>query len=133
MIMTPQESFRFGFLTRCAEEQLSMDDIKERVKFAHVKIALPNPRDVFNGLKGLASSALLTPLVYTSALGGGAALLGGAGAGYGLAKMQETDTDPEEAKRQELIAVYKRYADNARMKAQNRSYRQAKPTNPSLF
>lgn len=131
--MTPQQRFRFGFLSRCAEEQLPMDEVRSRVKVARQLLGKEAMSfDPGKVLKGMASLAV-APRLYTAALGAGAATLGGAGLGYGAAKLQEKDVDPEDAKRQELVAVYKRYADQARMKAQNTSYRQAKPSSPQLF
>ena len=133
--MTPQQRFRFGFLSRCAEERLTMDEVRARVKFAHDRLQEKTALDgssLANALKG-ALNFTAAPWIYSTGIGGAGALLGGAGLGYGAAKLQEQSVDPEDAKRQELVAVYKRYADQARMKAQNRSYRQPKPSNPQLF
>ena len=47
----------------------------------------------------------------------GAAALAGGWPGYGLAKMQEGDVDPEEVQREELITAYQTQTDLARRKA----------------
>jgi hypothetical protein len=58
--------------------------------------------------------------------------LGGAGIGWGAAKLQNDDVDPEEAKRHELIAAYKLQADKLRQQAATRSYRKPQISGPRL-
>lgn len=123
--LTPKENFRLGFLLRCAEEGLDADGIKERVKIAIAGGFLQSAGN-------LAKLVGTLPLHATGYGMAGGAILGGA-AGYGLAKMQNSDVDPEEAKRQELIAAYKLQADLARRRAAQRSYRRMAPAEPKLF
>lgn len=130
--MTPQEQFRLGFLMRCAEEGCTPEEIQERVKLANEHLS--------GGVK-TANSSVLGPLwsaaktlgympIHASALGiAGSAALGGIG-GYGLAKFQNADVDPEEAKQQELIAALKLQAELARRRASQRQYRRPIPASP---
>jgi len=123
--LNAQQSFRLGFLLRCAEEGLNQDQIRERVKFAGAGGLL--------GPMGQAAKALMMAPVNLSLLGIGAGGIAGAGVGYGLAKAQNQAVDPEEAKRQELIAAYKMQADRARRRAQQRNYRRPAPAAPRLM
>lgn len=132
--LTPQESFRLGFLLRCAEEGCTPAEIEQRVKLAFIvrgleKHAVANPVDT--GI-GLAKTWASLPL-HIAGLGIAGSGLLGAGIGYGAAKLQDEDVDPEEAKRQELIAAYKMQADRARRRAQQRGYRRPAPAEPRLF
>lgn len=114
-----------------------MHEVAERVKLASDRTKLA--AGVFDQ-----AMALVSPLWDTakmvgkfplqlSALGvAGSALTGMAG-GYGLAKMQNEQLDPEEAKQQELISIYRLQADLARRKAQQHSYRPAVPAIPRLM
>ncbi len=136
--LTPQESFRLGFLLRCAEEGCTAEEIQERVKFAAAP-ALGALTALWSGLKGAvnptwnAVKTMGTFPLHATALGvAGAAGVGAAG-GYGLAKMQNSDVDPEEAKRQELMAAYQLQAELARRRASQRSYRRDAPAMPSFL
>ena len=129
--MTPRENFRLGFLLRCAEEGLDRDAIVERVKFASVMsnfVKMAGIGDLVNGGKFLAFSPLHAWL-----LGMGGSTLAGAGLGYGAAKMQDQSVDPEEAKRQELMAAYRAQADRIRRKTKQMDYRRPAPQAPQLF
>jgi len=133
MALTPQESFRLGFLLRCAEEGLDIHQVEDRVKLAgHLKRAIVSPGGAVKDTISAAKLFLGLPL-QLGALGLGTAALGGAGAGYGLAKFQNQAVDPEEAKRQELVAAYRLHADKARRRAAKRSYRNQAPQEPKLF
>lgn len=135
--MTPQESFRLGFLTRCAEEGCDVEEIRGRVKLASalIKFADIIPREVRDlGSAGWAAAkGLMTLPLHATLYGMATSGALGAGAGYGLAKLQNADVDPEEAKRQELISAYQLQAELARRRAQQRSYRRQAPAAPRLF
>lgn len=126
MALSSKEQFRFGFLLRCAEEGIGANEIRGRVKMAGPA------RDI----AGTALNALklwATIPLHIGTLGlGGAALAGSAG-GYGLAKATEEEIDPEEAKRQELIATYQQQADKARRSMARQRYRGQTPVAPKLF
>lgn len=133
--MTPQENFRLGFLLRCAEEGCSPAEIEQRVKLAFIVRGLEkkaNTPGTLRALWDLGGAYGMAPL-HTAAIGIGGAGLLGAGLGYGAAKVQEEQVDPEEAKRQELIAAYKMQADRARRRAKQRGYRPSAPKAPQLF
>jgi hypothetical protein len=118
--MTDLELFKYGFLLRCAEEGLTPDETAERVRQA---LELTKQADL--GGIGQAIRTGTNAVVGLGGLGlaGSAAI--GAGAGWLGAKMTEPDTNPEEAKTQELIETYRLFAQQARQAAQRRrSYRQ---------
>ncbi len=118
--MTDREAFKFGFLLRCADEGLSPEQTRERVKLAY-------------GLGAAAGLAIKAPLAI-AALGIPAAALAGAGAGYVGAKLTDPPVDPDEAKKQELIAAYRQQADRARRTAARVGYRleHQRPSVPRL-
>jgi len=131
--MTPREAFKYAFLLRCAEEGLTADEAEARAARGLEKRA-----DGWDFAKSMLGGAkdLVTGVVAPAAghlLGGGTALAGlgaiglGGAAGYGLAKMQEGDVDPEEVQREELIAAYRTQAELARRKAIMEAAIQAHP------
>lgn len=131
--MTPQENFRLGFLMRCAEEGCTPEEVQERVKLASACLNGTMVKEAVGNVLGPLWSAAKTigyMPVHASALGiaGGAGL--GAIGGYGLAKLQSSDVDPEEAKQQELIAALKLQAEMARRRAAQRQYRRPIPASP---
>lgn len=130
--LTPQENFRFGFLLRCAEEGCSVDEIRDRVKLAADLIKNSTAKPWMDWMMSAGRGLAAVPLSVTAAGIAGGGLLGAAG-GYGLAKMQNSDVDPDEAKRQELISAYQMQADLARRRAMQRSYRRLPPAAPKLF
>jgi hypothetical protein len=119
--MTDREAFKFGFLLRCADEHLSPEQIRERVKLAYGP-ALGAAATA--GKLGLGALGLGIPL----------AALGGAGVGYVGAKITDPPVDPDEAKKQELIAAYRQQADRARRTAARVGYRlqHQRPSVPRL-
>jgi hypothetical protein len=123
--MTPREGFKYGFLLRCAEEGLTIEESEARAARALEKQAESNilntvGGDIYSGLKGLVGGAPgfiaehAPKIIGLGALG--AAGIGGL-TGYGLAKMQEGDVDPKEVQREELIQAYQTQADLARRKS----------------
>jgi hypothetical protein len=59
-------------------------------------------------------------------LGGAAGLAGGAGLGYGLAKLHEEDVDDDAIKAKELADTYKVYSDRLKAQKAYKQYRQAR-------
>jgi hypothetical protein len=119
--MTPQEGFKFGFLLRCAEEGLSLDETQQRA------VAVLEKRGGALDLAAQAPGALWSLGTKGLMLGGlGIAGAGGLG-GYALAKMREGDVDPAEIRRQELIDTYNTQAELARRKAIMAAARSAQP------
>lgn len=134
--LTSQACFRLGFLLRCAEEGCDMDEVQGRVKFAADKLAFDPVDSAVDLIKSVAPPAwgvaktMVTAPIHAALLGIGGAGVVGAGAGYGLAKLQNNDVDADEAKQQELITAYRLQADLARRRAQQRSYRRGVPAFP---
>ena len=102
------------------------------MKFAKEKRAEGLLAQFLKSLGGVANTSWKLPVIASTLGIGGAGLLGGYG-GYHLANMQDNTVDPEEAKRQELVAAYRSHAERARRKAQTTSYRQPKPAAPKLL
>jgi hypothetical protein len=139
--MTPQEGFKFGFLFRCAEEGLSLDETQQRAVAvlekrggifwspgaARLALAASEKRGGALDLAAQAPGALWSLGTKGLMLGGlGIAGAGGLG-GYALAKMREGDVDPAEIRRQELIDTYNTQAELARRKAIMAAARSAQP------
>jgi hypothetical protein len=123
--MTPKEGFKYGFLLRCAEEGLTIKEAEARAargleKQAEEGLVGKVLGDLYSGGKNLITG---TPGFIAEhgpkILGVGALGAAGVGSlgGYGLAKMQEGDVDPEEIQREELISTYRAQAELARRKA----------------
>jgi hypothetical protein len=153
MSLTPRQAFKFGFLLRCADENLSEEETQGRIKLAMDRLTWdgqPVPIDaaiiereiaewekqaaggIIGGLgQGLgAVGGLLKDLGWVGLLGGAGA---GALGGYSAARMTKKDVDPKEMKKQELIAAYKQQAERIRRQMAARSYRQPKaPRAPRL-
>jgi hypothetical protein len=125
MDLTEKEAFRLGFLTRCAEEGLTGEDLRGRVKQASV-----NPADwllpIGAGGLGLylaSRSPVVGPLV---GLVPAAGLAAGSALGYGAAKVTEPNISADDIKAQELADTYRIYAQRARANRQAKKYRQAR-------
>lgn len=123
MDVTNKEAFRLGFLTRCAEEGLTGEELHGRIKQA---IALPTsyavPALAVLGGLALASGqggSLGTIAGLPSAVG----LAGGAALGYGAAKMTEPDISADDIKAQELADTYRIYAKKMEAARKARMYR----------
>lgn len=131
MAITSQQAFRLGFLMRCAEEGCDDAEVARRATLARYKFAslkkqagdsfvspLTAPvRDLTSTAKELASplaslgKLFITAPMHLAALGVVGGGLAGAGAGYGLAKMDPQHVDLEEVKRQELTNAYRTQAE----------------------
>lgn len=119
--MTPQEQFRFGFLTRCAEEGCSPAEIELRVKCA---MAPKTPWEfiwaMLSGAGAPAAQFAMAAPVHAALLGTGAAALGGAGTGYLMAKGRDTQIEPDEVKQRELADTYRQYTRQLMQSQQQR-------------
>lgn len=93
--MDAKTAFRIGFLSRCAEEQLSPEQVHDRIQ------TLTKNAGWVDTLANLA-------LVKAPIAGLGAAVtLGGLG-GYGLSQLDSEDLSPAEVQAQELATEYRR-------------------------
>jgi hypothetical protein len=133
MDITPQDAFKLGFLTRCAEERLTGQALEDRldkvaafnkqaigglVKFSPADVSLPNATQIGKGveaLKGWTQAAYAIPLA--------AAIAAGGGVGYGAAKMVEPQVSEDELQAQELADTYRLYAAKAKARKKLRGYR----------
>jgi hypothetical protein len=140
--MTPREGFKYGFLLRCAEEGLTAEEAEARAargleKQADWSDAITTPiSDVYSGIKGAIGGvpgALYANAPMVAGLGAAGVMGAGALGGYGLAKMQEGDIDPEEVQRQELIQAYQTQAELARRKAIMAAAIKAQPRSKSHY
>lgn len=159
MRMTPEQSFKTGFLFACAEEGLSLAETHERVKRASAELRagrnvagmtkeaiwpyLVGGAGALAGgaasLGGRALSALPSLLSLGSVLGVGAPLAAGAGAGYLASKLTTGDNkdELEDTKNDELVGEYERLSDEAKRRAlikriQAETGRKLIPMSPSL-
>jgi hypothetical protein len=114
MSLTPREAFKFGFLSRCVESGLSLEEIQQQAKQAADKLAgwLPDfsaPVSAgWGALKGVSGKALAIGIPTALAA---PPILGGL-AGYGLSRaMDVNERDVDEVKRDELVDEYRRQTD----------------------
>lgn len=130
-MLNEKEAFKVGFLMRCAEEGLTMQETHQRIKLALasnimlVKEAIPWYLQPFTYAGGkamdLATAGVKTIpsiLSYGAAAGLVAPIAAGAGIGYGAAKFTTPDhAIIDEAKQDEVIGEYERLAEEARRRA----------------
>lgn len=137
-------AFKMGFAARCFELGLEPDQVKEAAEksarfgglLAALKAGWKNPwiskpllttGGLLSGFGiGGAVNAAKDISGATIGLGGAAGLLGGAGLGYGLAKLQEEDVDEDEVKAKELADTYKVYTDRLKAQRAYQQYRRAR-------
>jgi hypothetical protein len=142
-------AFKLGFATRCFELGLEPGQVKEAVEksaiFSKILPLLAKLKPSWSGVKpwlthagavgtGLAGGIGVKGLVDAGkdisgamiGLGGGLGLLGGAGIGYGLGKLQEEDVDEDEIKSKELADTYKVYTDRLKSQRAYQQYRKAR-------
>ena len=134
MDVTAQDAFKLGFLARCAEERLTgaalearLEKVAEFNKAAALGDLITFP--AYNGTNAIASGlqsgahSLWDAATAITAVPIAGSILGGAGLGYGAAKMVEPNIDDDELRAQELAATYKLYADKAKNRKKVRGYR----------
>lgn len=106
-MLDPRAAFKAGFLYRCAEAGLTPAETDALVEKAA-------------GLKDLASGAITgglggLKLIRELGMGGlGLSALGGAGVGYMASELRRGTVDPDDVKKQELIAAYNTFGDQLR-------------------
>ena len=97
-MLSPRDAFKVGFLSRCIEEGLDLNQTHDRVKLAMDKVALeiPGLSTAWDAAKNVAGYGIPLLLAAPPVLGGLA--------GYGAAKMSDIgDLDVKDIKRRELI------------------------------
>lgn len=118
-MLTPAESFRLGFLTRCADEGLTSAEAEQRAKLASVE-GWPIVRHVSGAFETGLGLFTKAPM-YAAALGIPAAGAVGALAGYGLAgagvNMPDKPSDDPDAaavKHRELVDALRQHTEQIR-------------------
>jgi hypothetical protein len=136
MDLTAQDAFKLGFLSRCAEERLTGAALDARLEKAAafnkaasgigdlVTFSPIQGTNAIAGAVGTGASTLWDAAKAITAVPVAGSILGGAGLGYGAAKMMEPTINDDELKAQELAATYKLYADKAKNRRKSRRYRQ---------
>ncbi len=121
--MDARQTFKFGFLQKCAQLGLHPSEIETALDQLLTKEAFGDT---------------LGKLIDTAAGVGGIGLAAGgilgAGTGYLLGNATEQPLDTDEVKKRELITVLQQYAAQAKRNAARTQYRQPAPIKPpSLF
>jgi hypothetical protein len=115
--MTDAQAYKFGFLYRCAEEGLTVEETRARIKQAVAFVKQANPlQTAWNALTTLGTAGVAG----TAALSAGAGALGG----LSLAKLREPDVNPEEIRAQEEISAYNMYTSQIKQRNALRQLRQ---------
>jgi hypothetical protein len=137
--MTPREAFKIGFMSRCVEDGLSLDQAQERVK--HAEDLLEKTAGVVGDFASIPGKMLdLAKPVLSSGLGYGIPALAAAPpvlggiAGYTLGTMGDVDeTDVDEIKQRELIAELKRQTARLKRSKKVKDYRSRRKSTGSVF
>lgn len=118
--MTEKEAFKIGFLLKCAEEGLAVEQVESRIQQRASSI---KKEAVFGGIANLAGRGLslagtaVDKAFWPAMLA--PPLLGIAGA-YGLSKAKDDTYDVDEAKKREEIAAYRRAIDQLKRSRRKR-------------
>lgn len=131
-MLAPRELFKVGFLLRCADENLSPAETQSRIERASEFVGSVEKQGFLGGA-GEFLSALVKAIPQLSLLGLGASGVAGLTGGYTAGKLTDEALDPDEIKRQELIAAYQQQSDRARRAMSRRQYRRAAPRRPQLI
>lgn len=122
--MTPDQAYRAGFLAYCAEHRIPLEAVPAMIKRA----------DLLGGAANAAGNAATAVAYKIPALALGATALTGlaTGAGLGAAAghVTEADTDPADVRHNELVSLYRQYADIARRQQAHRAYKPPRRTRP---
>ncbi len=131
-MLSAQEAFKIGFLSRCVEDRLTPDQMLDRVKRAHDLFEKTGfiggiLQHIANKGVDLGAGALSATAQYgIPAAIATPPILGGL-AGYGLARATDVnDTDVADIKDREVIDEYRRQAEKLRQVREQRLHR--KPT-----
>lgn len=127
MGLTTKQSFRFGFLAKCASDGLTAEEtlakadaVKVLLKTAFLGTVAGKAMDATKSLVGWAGS-LATPLALAAPIGIGA------GAGYGLAKMTDVDdSDVEDVADNEVLDELRRQTERLKRLRAVRDFAAAK-------
>lgn len=124
--MTPKEEFRYHFMLKCAEAGLTVEEtaVKARQLLTLLEPAQEKSAIVQDAI-GAASNMGWAGLL--------AAMTGGTGLGYGLAKLQEGDVDVADYRNQDLIAAYRAAAQQLRERNARRLQVRIPPKARRLF
>lgn len=128
LALTPSQMFKAGFLLRCADEGLSEAETAGRMQAAHQLTLQCEKQGLFEGA-ATALTGLIKNLGLLGIVAGG--LAGGAG-GYAVGSAMADPAQPEDVKRQELIAAYQQHADRIRRQGARAQYRPAQLRKPSF-
>jgi uncharacterized protein YdbL (DUF1318 family) len=123
MALSQAQAFKIGFLMKCAEQGLTIEETHERVKEAITKLKMQKNANMitdplkFIGSKTWDAGKVLGSLGLAGAVG--LPIVGGAGAGYLAAKATQSDGTGlvEDAKQDEIVGEYERLAEEARRRA----------------
>jgi hypothetical protein len=141
MPLTEKQAFKVGFLLRCADEGLTIEETHRRVKTGLEKQATPLLGPVLGSavsggtqmIKGLLG---MVPGLSQAGLVGllGLPVAAGAGAGLAAAKMTSRGDDAlDEAKRDEVVGEYQRLAEEAKRKARAKRLANATGQNVTIM
>jgi hypothetical protein len=110
--LTEKEAFKLGFLTHCADQGMNIEETRLAIRQTHAQLKQAGIGDFIGSAAGGAKNLVKGILSKGLSLGVPTLLaappLIGAGIGLAAAKATEEDMDPEEAKKQELLAEYQR-------------------------
>lgn len=131
-MLTPRDAFKVGFLRRCIEDGLSIEQAHERVKVALDKLALFG--ELAKGVTEAGGKLLDTGINWGVPLAlAGPPVLGGV-AGYGLSKATDIDdVSVDEIKKREIIDELKRQTDRLHQDKRIRDYRAQRKQTGRIF
>lgn len=132
MALSPRESFKVGFLGRCAEAGMTPDQMLGVIKQAQDKLAFVS--GLLGGLKDVASGVGGAVTGYGIPLALAAPPVLGGIAGYGLGRLSDIDdTDIDDIKDQEVLDEYKRQTARLLREQKVRDYQKTKKQTGRIF
>lgn len=113
--MTEQDAFKAGFLSRCAEEGLTGESLRDRIDSAENLMKAAAGESPFSAALSGTKMLAVAPLLAAAGAGGLA--------GHVAGTLNQPDLDEEDIKARELAATYKALAARARTNRKLRVYR----------
>jgi len=131
-MLTAREAFKVGFISRCVEKGIPIEEIPGVVKQAMEKVA--GVGDLIRGVTDIAKPVVSTAMGYGVPLALAAPPVLGGLAGYTAAQVSDIDdTDVEEIKKKEIIDELRKRRSQLLRDKRMRDYRSRRKATGRVF